>query len=84
MDATADAYYVQHICTPTRQALLSGRYQIHTGLQHGIIQNSQKSCLPPSFATMADVFKVGGYSTHMIGEELPQLARESPLACSWQ
>ena len=28
-----------------RQALMSGRYQIHTGLQHGIIQNSQKSCL---------------------------------------
>ena len=39
-----DSYYVQHICTPTRQALMSGRYQIHTGLQHGIIQNSQKRC----------------------------------------
>lgn len=43
-----DDYYVQHICTPTRQALMSGRYQIHTGLQHGIIQNSQKSCEPTS------------------------------------
>ena len=39
-----DSYYVQHICTPTRQALMSGRYQIHTGLQNGIIQNSQKRC----------------------------------------
>ena len=27
---------------------MSGRYQIHTGLQHGIIQNSQKSCEPTS------------------------------------
>jgi arylsulfatase A-like enzyme len=63
-----DDYYVQHICTPTRQALMSGRYQIHTGLQHGIIQNSQKSCLPPKFGTMADAFKSGGYSTHMIGK----------------
>ena len=63
-----DNYYVQHICTPTRQSLLSGRYQIHTGLQHGIIQNSQKSCLPPAFSTLADAFKAGGWHTSMIGK----------------
>ena len=63
-----DNYYVQHICTPTRQALLSGRYQISTGLQHGIIQNSQRSCLPPKFLTMADAFKRSGWYTHMIGK----------------
>ena len=63
-----DDYYVQHICTPTRQALMSARYQIHTGLQHGIIQNSQRSCLPPKFGTMADAFKAANFSTHMIGK----------------
>ena len=26
-----NSYYVQPICTPTRAALLSGRYPIHTG-----------------------------------------------------
>lgn len=59
---------MQHICTPTRQAFMSGRYQIHTGLQHDIIKNSQKSCLPPAFATVADLFQVGGYATAMIGK----------------
>ena len=34
-------YYVNPICTPTRSVLLSGRYQIHTGLQHGVILASQ-------------------------------------------
>ena len=27
-----DNYYVQPICSPTRSALLSGRYPIHTGM----------------------------------------------------
>ena len=27
-----DNYYVQPICSPTRSALLSGRYPIHTGV----------------------------------------------------
>jgi arylsulfatase B/arylsulfatase I/J len=63
-----DQYYVQHICTPTRQSLMSGRYQIHTGLQDGIIQNSQKMCLPPVFKTMANAFDELGHETHMVGK----------------
>ena len=61
-------HYVNMACSPTRSSLLTSRYQIHTGLQHGIIQNSQKSCLPPKFGTMADAFKSGGYRTAMVGK----------------
>ena len=63
-----DSYYVQHICTPTRSQLLSSRYQIHTGLQHGIIHGGARQCLPPKFKTIADAFTVLGYSTHMVGK----------------
>lgn len=61
-------YYVQPICSPTRSALLSGRYQIHTGLQDGIIEAHARVCLPPAFGTMADAFQQLGYSTHMVGK----------------
>ena len=42
-------YYVQHICTPTRSVLLSGRYQIHTGLQHATIHPAQPNSLYTGF-----------------------------------
>ena len=38
-------YYTQHICTPTRSALLSSRYPIHTGLQTNVIAVAQPSGL---------------------------------------
>ena len=61
-------YYVQPICTPTRSQLLSGRYQIHTGLQHGIIWPSQANALPKNDTTVASKLKETGYSTHMVGK----------------
>lgn len=61
-------YYVQPICTPTRSQLMSGRYQIHTGLQHSIIRSRQPNCLPLNSPTLADKMKESGYSTHMVGK----------------
>ncbi|XP_071089640.1 arylsulfatase B-like [Haliotis cracherodii] len=61
-------YYVQPICTPTRSQFMSGRYQIHTGLQHGIIWASQPNGLPLDSATVADRIRAAGYSTHAVGK----------------
>ena len=61
-------YYVQPMCTPTRGALMSGRYQIYTGLQHSVIQPCQRSSLPEEIPTIANAMHDAGYATYMVGK----------------
>ena len=61
-------YYVQPICSPSRSQLMSGRYQIHTGLQHYVITPQQPNGLPLNNILLPQQLKNCGYHTHMVGK----------------
>ena len=61
--------YVQPVCSPTRSALMTGRYPFHTGMQHFTTLSAGSAAhLPLEHATIAEVFKSRGYDTHAIGK----------------
>lgn len=58
-------YHVDPTCSPTRAALLTGRYSTRTGVWHTI---NGRSMMRGEELTMAEVFKANGYATAMFGK----------------
>jgi len=60
------------VCSPTRAALLTGRYQHRTGIVNVLGQTSQAlpmiQGLPKKSITIADVLKQAGYQTAIFGK----------------
>lgn len=66
--AKLDAYYVQPVCSPTRAALMTGRYPMRHGLQVGVVKPWAKHGLPLDERTIADDLKAAGYATGIFGK----------------
>jgi arylsulfatase A-like enzyme len=60
-------YYVLPYCSPTRAALFSGRYPLHTGV-HNWLRPKSTAGLPLEEETLADLLQRGGYQTHAVGK----------------
>ena len=58
-------FHVDPTCSPTRAALLTGRYSARTGVWHTIMG---RSLLRRDEVTMADLFAVAGYRTGIFGK----------------
>ena len=58
-------FHVDPTCSPTRSALMTGRYSTRTGVWHTIMG---RSLMAPEEVTLAEVFKANGYRTGMMGK----------------
>ncbi|KAK8750574.1 hypothetical protein OTU49_014911 [Cherax quadricarinatus] len=60
--------YVQPICTPTRSALLAGRYPFTLGRQHDVLWPEEPTGLDLNVTLLPQSLKETGYSTHVVGK----------------
>lgn len=66
--ARLEQFYVQPMCTPTRAALMTGRYPCRYGLQTLVIPTPSKYGLPTDERLLPQALKEAGYKTVMVGK----------------
>src|SRR5215510_13598911 len=66
--ARLEQFYVQPMCTPTRAALMTGRYPFRYGLQTLVIPTPGKYGLPTDEWLLPQALKESGYRTVMVGK----------------
>jgi len=63
-----EQFYAQPMCTPTRAALLTGRYPLRYGLQTAVIPAGGTYGLPTDEWLLPQALKDAGYETAIIGK----------------
>ncbi|MDZ4402229.1 arylsulfatase [Prosthecobacter sp.] len=66
--AILDQFYVQPVCSPTRAALMTGRYPMRHGLQVGVVRPWAEYGLPLEERTLPQALKEAGYQTAIVGK----------------
>src|SRR5262249_36520598 len=77
------AYANSAVCSATRTALITGRYQyrLRLGLEEPVtVANTSNVGLPPEHPTLPSLLKKGGYATTLIGKwHMGALPKFGPL-----
>ena len=66
-----DFYSAAEVCTPSRAALLTGRYPIRSGMCHDrfrVLRAASTGHLPLTEVTLPELLKTRGYATGLIGK----------------
>ena len=63
-----ERFYAQPLCTPTRAALMTGRYPLRYGLQTGVIPGAGTYGLSTEEHLLPQLLKDAGYTTAMVGK----------------
>lgn len=66
--AVFDQLYAQHLCTPTRASLMTGRYPFRYGLQTVVIPSVASYGLDTSERLLPECLRDAGYGTAIIGK----------------
>lgn len=61
-------FYSAPICSPTRAALMTGRDPLKLGIAYDQIHPWYNAGLSPNTMTIADIFKLDGYQTGLVGK----------------
>ncbi len=61
-------FYAQPICTPTRTALMTGRYPWRSGMASGVVRNWGDYAVPLDEVTLGEVMQEAGYYSAIVGK----------------
>lgn len=66
--ARLEQFYAQPVCSPTRAALMTGRYPMRHGLQVGVVRPWAQYGLPLDERTLPQALNEAGYVTALLGK----------------